>query len=136
MNRAQLLPLVALLAACDAWPESPRPPAPVEAPAGTIAQGHAARQAALAAPGPPVDAALLAEGAQAWRVFCTPCHGPSGAGDGVVTRHGHPPIPPVPRDALRAMAAMRTNLAGAHPAEGRLDARQRWAVARYLERLP
>lgn len=125
-----------LLAACDGWGESPKPPAPVPAPEGTVPQGHAARRAALAPPGPPVDDALLRRGAAAWRVFCTPCHGATGAGDGVVTRHGHPPLPPLPRDASRAMAAMAANLAGAHPVEGRLDPQDRWAVARFIERLP
>lgn len=133
--RAALLALLAL-AACDAWEESPKPPAPVPLPEGTVPRGTAAQRAALAPPGPPVDAALLAEGEAAWRVFCAPCHGATGAGDGVVTRHGHPPIPPVPRDAARAMAALATNHAGAHPAEGRLSPRERWAVARFLERLP
>lgn len=125
-----------LLAACDGWPESPAPPAPVQMPPGTVVQGHAAREAALTAPGPPVTAALVAEGAELWRVFCTPCHGVRGAGDGVVVRHGHPPIAPVPRDAARAVAALRGNLAGTHPIEGRLAPREIWAVARYLERLP
>lgn len=136
MRRAALALAVLALAACDGWPESPKPPAPATPPEGTIPQGHAARRAALAPPGPPVDAQLLAEGAEAWRVFCAVCHGPTGAGDGPVTRLGHPPIPPVPRDAERAMAALAANLAGAHPAEGRLDPRQRWAVARFVERLP
>ncbi|MFL1462963.1 c-type cytochrome [Roseococcus sp. DSY-14] len=137
MRRARWLPLLLLLlAACDGWGASDPPPAPAEPPEGAIPQGHAARRAALAPPGPPVDAALLAEGAEAWRVFCAACHGPGGAGDGVVRRHGHPPIPPVPRDAGRAMAALAANLAGAHPVEGRMDPRQRWAAARFMERLP
>lgn len=130
------LALLLLLAGCDGWGESPRPPAPVEAPDGTVAQGAATRRAALAPPGPPVDAALLAEGAEGFRVFCAPCHGAAGAGDGVVVQRGHPPIPPLPRDAARAMAALANNLAGAHPAEGRLDPRERWAIARHVERLP
>lgn len=134
--RHAALPFLLLLAACDGWGESPRPPPPVPAPEGSVAQGTAARRAALAPPGPPVDEALLREGADVFRIFCTPCHGPTGAGDGVVTRHGHPPIPPLPRDALRSMTVLQTNLAGAHPVEGRLDPRQRWAVSRFVERLP
>ncbi len=132
--RRPLLALL-LLAACDGWPESPRPPAPAAPPEGTISQGHAARLAALAPPGPPVDAALRAEGEALFRVFCAPCHGAGGMGDGVVVARGHPPIAPLPRDAARSMAAMQRNLAGAHPVEGRLDARQRWAVARHVEAL-
>ena len=125
--------LLLALAACDESPPE-RPPVPL--PEGVVAQGAAARAAALAAPGPPVDAALLAEGARGFAPFCTPCHGVTGAGDGVVMRHGHPPIPPLPRDAARSMAALAANLHGAHPAEGRIPPRLRWAIARHVERLP
>lgn len=131
----RLLAFLLLLAGCDGWSESPRPPPPASPPEGAVPQGHAARLAALAPPGPPIDAALREEGAAVFRVFCTPCHGASGAGDGVIVARGHPPIPPLPRDAARAMAAMNRNLAGAHPVEGRLDPRQRWAVARHIEAL-
>lgn len=37
--------------------------------------------------------AYLDRGAQVFRSFCIPCHGPSGAGDGPVTRRGFPPPP-------------------------------------------
>jgi len=130
-----LLALLLLLPACDGWPESPRPQPPAVPPAGAVPQGHIARLAALAPPGPPVDAALLAEGASLFRVFCAPCHGATGAGDGVVVARGHPAIAPLPRDAARAMAAMNLNIADAHPVEGRIHPRQRWAIARYVAAL-
>lgn len=129
------LPLLLLLAACDGWPESPQPPAPVAPPAGALPRGEAARRAALAPPGPPVDAALLAEGADRYAIYCTPCHGAAGRGDGVVVARGHPPIPPLPADPARSMAAIAGNLAGAHPLADRLDPRQRWAVARHVAAL-
>jgi mono/diheme cytochrome c family protein len=133
MTRKLLILL--LLAACDGWPESPKPPPPAPPPEGAIPQGHAARRAALAPPGPPVDAALLAEGAERYAIHCTPCHGPSGRGDGIVVARGHPPIAPLPADAERVMAAIAANLAGAHPMADRLDPRQRWAVARHVATL-
>ncbi len=37
--------------------------------------------------------AYLDRGAQVFRSFCIPCHGPSGAGDGPVARRGFPPPP-------------------------------------------
>ena len=133
--RRVLLLLSLLLAACDGWPESPKPPPPAAPPEGAIPRGEAARRAALAPPGPPVDAALLAEGAGRYAIFCTPCHGPGGRGDGVVVARGHPPIPPLPADPLRTMAAIAGNLGGAHPLADRLDPRQRWAVARHVAAL-
>jgi len=127
--------MLLVLAACDGWPESPRPPPPAPPPDGAVPRGDAARRAALASPGPPVDAALLAEGAARYAIFCTPCHGATGRGDGVVVTRGHPPIAPLPSDPERTMAAIAANLAGAHPAADRLDARQRWAVARHVATL-
>ncbi|MFC7477216.1 c-type cytochrome [Dankookia sp. GCM10030260] len=129
------LPLLLLLAGCDGWPESPKPPPPAAPPEGAVPRGAAAHRAALAPPGPPVDAALLAEGAGRYAIYCTPCHGASGRGDGVVVARGHPPIPPLPADPARSMAAIAGNLAGAHPLADRLDPRQRWAVARHVAAL-
>ena len=83
-------------------------------------------------PPPPVDAALLAEGAGRYAIFCAPCHGASGAGDGVVVARGHPPIPPLPADPVLSIAAFSGNLAGAHPVRGRLSPREQWAVARHV----
>ena len=127
--------LLLLLAGCDAWPESPKPPAPLPPPESAVSRGAAARARALAPPGPPVDAALLAEGAERYAIFCTPCHGARGLGDGVVVSRGHPPIAPLPNDPARSMAAIARNHLGAHPLADRLDPRQRWAVARHVEAL-
>jgi mono/diheme cytochrome c family protein len=125
--------LLLTLSGCDGWPESPRPPAPLPPPAGSVARGAAAREAALAPPGPAVDAALLTHGAGRYAIHCAPCHGGSGAGDGVVVARGHPPIAPLPPDPVRSVAAIGANLAGAHAMADKLDARDRWAVARHVE---
>jgi mono/diheme cytochrome c family protein len=131
------VPLFLLLAACDGWPESPRPQAPAPAPAGSVARGEGARLAALAPPGPAVDPALLARGEDRYAISCTPCHGPRGAGDGPVVARGFPPPPPIAgADPARSMAAIAGNLAGAHPFDDRIAPRDRWAIARFVERLP
>lgn len=39
------------------------------------------------------DAAAAARGAEVYRNFCATCHGPTGMGDGPVTRRGVPPPP-------------------------------------------
>lgn len=86
-------------------------------------------------PGPAADPTLLAYGAERYAIYCTPCHAADGRGDSVVVRRGHPPIPPLPADPLRSMAAIATNLAGSHPLADRMDPRERWAVARHVAAL-
>lgn len=127
--------LLLLLAGCDAWPESPRPLPPVPPPAGAVPRGAAARAAALVPPGPAVDAALLQYGAERYAIYCLPCHGARGAGNGVVVQRGHPPIPKLPADPLRSMAAIAANLGGSHAMGDRMDPRARWAAARHVEAL-
>jgi len=53
-----------------------------------------ARQAAVEA--------ALPRGEKIYRVFCEPCHGNAGLGDGVMTQHGYPPPPSLLSDATRA----------------------------------
>ncbi len=135
--RAKAVLLALGLLGCDGWDESPKPPPPAPAPPGSVARGAAARQAALAPPGPAVDAALLARGADRHAIFCAPCHGPRGQGDGVVVARGFPAPPATagvpPEFSLRAIA---TNQGGAHPFEDRLSPYDRWAIARFLEAVP
>jgi mono/diheme cytochrome c family protein len=133
----RLLLLLPLLSACDGWPESPRPDPPLPAPPGSVARGEPALRAALAPPGPAVDAALLDRGADRHAIFCTPCHGPAGAGDGAVVARGHPRPPAIAgAEAARSVAVMTTNHARAHPFDDRIAPADRWAIARFVERLP
>ncbi|WP_270937523.1 c-type cytochrome [Falsiroseomonas oryzae] len=136
MRPAAIL-LAGALAACDGWPESPAPPPPAAAPLGSVARGDKAWRDALSPPGPPVDAALLARGSARYAISCIPCHGPAGAGDGPVVARGFPPPPSIAgAEATRSMAAIGANLAGAHPFDDRIAPRDRWAIARFVERLP
>lgn len=134
MKRAALA-LLLLFPGHGGLAQTPLPDPPRPAPAGAIARGDAARHAALAPPGPPVDAALLRLGADRYAIFCTPCHGARGAGDGPVVARGYPRPPPFPADAARSMTAIATNRAGAHPFEDRIPPRERWAIARFIETL-
>jgi mono/diheme cytochrome c family protein len=47
----------------------------------------------LANPYSSEDNENLARGADRFRRFCSPCHGPGGAGDGLVAQRGYPPPP-------------------------------------------
>jgi mono/diheme cytochrome c family protein len=130
------LPLL-LLAACDGWPESTQPAPPAGAPAGSVARGQGALRAALAPPGPPVDEALLARGADRYAISCTPCHGARGAGDGPVVARGYPRPPGIAgAEAVRSVEVISTNYARAHPFDDRIAPRDRWAIARFVESLP
>ena len=49
------------------------------------------------------DAAALARGKDRFDTFCIPCHGPGGAGDGVVARRGFPPPPSLLADHAKGL---------------------------------
>ena len=99
-----------MLAACDSGTEDNRsvsatravmrPHVPV--PPGTVPRGSAAQNAALAAPGPAVTPALVARGKERFLAFCSPCHGASGRGDGVVVSRGFPRPPSYHEERLKA----------------------------------
>jgi mono/diheme cytochrome c family protein len=127
--------IILLLAACDGWPASTPPAPPLPPPAGSVTQGEAARLRALAPPGPEVTPALLARGEDRYAVFCTPCHGRAGAGDGAAVARGFPPPPPLPAEAAVTMAVIAENRARAHPFGDRIAPAERWAIARFVETL-
>src|SRR5215469_9961972 len=51
-------------------------------------EGVIPRPAAL-----PHYASLAERGAHVYQIYCTPCHGPAGKGDGLVAQRGFPPPP-------------------------------------------
>ena len=138
-----------LLAACDSATEQrdavastrtvQRPYVPV--PPGTIPRGTAARQAALAPPGPEVTRELVARGEERFRAFCTPCHGASGRGDGTVVSHGFPPPPSYYEERLLSLAPEQIVQVITHgkgrmfPYADRVLPEDRWAIAYYVKDL-
>jgi mono/diheme cytochrome c family protein len=84
---------------------------------------------------------LLARGQQQFEVFCSPCHGRTGRGDGMVVRRGFKAPPSYHTERLRTMpvgyfydvitngfAAMSDYSAQVAPAD-------RWAIAAYIRTL-
>jgi mono/diheme cytochrome c family protein len=57
-------------------------------PEGVVAQGDLARLAAAARP--EITPALLDRGRERFEIFCAPCHGLTGAGDGMIVQRGFP----------------------------------------------
>ncbi|HEV7775785.1 MAG TPA: cytochrome c [Luteibacter sp.] len=52
-------------------------------------------------PTPPMTLALLERGRDRYTIFCAPCHGAGGDGDGMVVRRGFPAPPTYHQDRLR-----------------------------------
>lgn len=119
------------------WPDgtSARP-----LPDHVVAQGDVERDATAKTP-PPVTADLLARGRGRYGIFCAPCHGLAGDGDGVIVAHGFPAPPSYHIDRLLAAPAQHffdvmTNGYGVmFSYADRVDAHDRWAIAAYIRAL-
>lgn len=108
MSRTLAISLTATLAACDNMANQPKLN-PYELPYGSQARWPAtpplhtiARDEPLRPPGPPpVTVALLERGQQRFNIYCAPCHGRFGDGNGMIVQRGFPQPPSYYSDALR-----------------------------------
>ena len=109
-------------------------------PEGVVAQGDLDRATQVTGP-PPVDAQLLARGQERYNIYCSPCHGLSGSGDGMVVRRGFPAPPSYHSAKLRAATAQHffdviTNGYGVmYSYAVRVEPRDRWAIVAYVRAL-
>jgi mono/diheme cytochrome c family protein len=109
-------------------------------PAGTVARGDLALAKATSDP-PAASLALLARGKSRYEIFCTPCHGPTGEGDGIVVTRGFPRPPPFGLSRLREAPARHmfeviSNGYGLmYPYATRVPAADRWAIVAYIRAL-
>jgi len=128
---------LATYAPTSLWPDgtSARP-----LPDHVVAQGDVERAAAAKAP-PPMTAALLARGRERFGIFCAPCHGLAGDGDGIIVAHGFPAPPSYHIDRLLAAPAQHFyNVISAgygvmYAYADRIDPQDRWAIAAYIRAL-
>lgn len=151
MRRALLLGLLAL-AACrqemaqqrryvtyDTAPLWPDGAAARPLPAGVVAQGDLAYLAAAVRP--ELTPALLARGRDRFDIFCSPCHGLSGAGNGMIVQRGFPRPPSYHTARLRAAPAKHfydviTDGYGVmYSYAARVPPADRWAIAAYIRAL-
>jgi mono/diheme cytochrome c family protein len=125
---------------------SSRPPVP-----GTVARGYLRDDALLhtglegdaaAERFPfPVDEAVMRRGQEMFNAFCSPCHGRTGAGDGMVVQRGFTRPPDLADPRLRDAAPghffnVITNGFGAMPEHAsQVQVRDRWAIAAYIRAL-
>jgi mono/diheme cytochrome c family protein len=93
------------------------------------------------APPPPVTLALLERGQQRHRIYCAPCHGELGDGNGMIVERGFPPPPSYHIARLRAAPVQHfydvmTNGQGVmYSFAYRVQPADRWAIAAYIRAL-
>jgi hypothetical protein len=88
-----------------------------------------------------VDQAALRRGRERYEIFCSPCHGLSGAGDGMVVQRGYRQPSSFHHDRLRQAAPghlfdVITNGFGAMPDYAmQVPVRDRWIIIAYIRAL-
>lgn len=110
---------------------------PVE---GTVAQGALERERETLEP-PPVDLAFVERGQERYRIYCAPCHGLAGAGDGIVVARGFPKPKPFSDPAImqasakELVAAIGQGKGTMYSFSDRVEPRDRWAIVAYIRAL-
>jgi mono/diheme cytochrome c family protein len=109
-------------------------------PEGTVSQGAVPDAQASASP-PPVTLALVQRGQERFQIFCKPCHGVSGEGDGIIVARGFPRPPSYQDDRVRTASPqflfnVITNGYGVmYPQAERVPPADRWAIISYIRAL-
>src|SRR5206468_6132876 len=89
----------------------------------------------------PIDEKVMARGQQRFNIYCSPCHGRTGQGDGMVVQRGYRRPPTYHQDRLRDAAVghffdVMTNGFGAMPDyAAQVSPPDRWAIAAYIRAL-
>jgi mono/diheme cytochrome c family protein len=89
----------------------------------------------------PVDENVMSRGHERYDIYCSPCHGRTGAGNGMVVQRGYRPPPSFHVDRLRAAPAghffdVITNGFGAMPDyAAQITATDRWTIVAYIRAL-
>jgi len=136
------------LAASQLWPDG-RASRPLED--GTIAHSGGAlagtssgRRNAISPEAqrqPSYTRAEILRGQQRFTIFCEPCHGPAGDGDGYITRRGFPHPPTYHSDRLRQVPddyiyhVITDGYGVMYPYEDRVRPEDRWAIVAYIRAL-
>ena len=89
----------------------------------------------------PMTMALLRHGRERFDIFCSPCHGVVGDGDGMIVRRGFPRPPSYHIDRLRSAPdrhlyeVIRDGYGIMYPFADRIDPPDRWAIVAYVRAL-
>jgi len=88
-----------------------------------------------------VDATVMARGQERFNIYCAPCHGRTGLGDGMIVMRGYRRPPSYEEDRLRAAPVghffdVITNGFGAMPDyASQIRVADRWAIVAYIRAL-
>jgi mono/diheme cytochrome c family protein len=88
-----------------------------------------------------LDQTLLARGQERFNIYCSPCHGRTGDGDGMIVRRGFRKPPSLHIDRLKEAPAghhfdVMTRGFGLMPAYGhQIQPKDRWAIVAYIRAL-
>lgn len=143
-----LVGLAAGLTACDNMANQ-RKVNPYEARYGSSKAGPVkpvphtvARDDAIGEPSPPpVTMALLKRGQQRFNIYCSPCHGRTGEGNGMIVQRGFPHPPSYFSERLRDAPNQHfydviTHGYGVmYPYSDRVSPPDRWAIVAYIRAL-
>ena len=89
----------------------------------------------------PVTDQVMARGRERFDIYCSPCHGRTGSGDGMVVRRGYRRPPAYTEERLRAVPVghlfdVITNGIGAMPDyQTQIPVNDRWAIVAYVKAL-
>ncbi len=89
----------------------------------------------------PVTREVLLRGEDRFNNFCSPCHGRTGSGNGMVVQRGFPAPPSYHTDSVRVLPAgfyvdvMTRGFGRMYPFAARIHPRDRWAIAAYIRAL-
>jgi mono/diheme cytochrome c family protein len=89
----------------------------------------------------PVTREVLDRGRERFNIYCAPCHGLSGDGDGMIVRRGFRPPPSFHSDRLRTapvghfFAVVTSGFGTMYPYGYRVPPRDRWDIIAYIRAL-
>jgi mono/diheme cytochrome c family protein len=110
------------------------------APGGTVARDDLDRNASVANR-PALTSALLHRGGERFGIFCSPCHGAAGDGNGIIVQRGMPRPTSYHDERLRVAGDQHffdviTHGYGAmYSYAARVPPRDRWAIVAYIRAL-
>jgi cytochrome c553 len=89
----------------------------------------------------PVTAEVVARGRERYEIFCAMCHGPTGAGDGMIVRRGYRQPPSYHENRLRQarvgyfFRVITEGFGAMPPYKSQVPVQDRWAIAAYIRAL-
>jgi cytochrome c len=89
----------------------------------------------------PVTAKVLQRGEERFNIYCSPCHGRTGDGRGMIVQRGFPQPPSYFADSVRAkpvghyVDVINNGFGRMYSYRDRVEPRDRWAIAAYIRAL-